>query len=83
MTEATLLEIKAEIARADVMWGTEFDDKNTLNDWIAYANIYLGQAANMKASQTEQYTNLLKAAGLIVNAATRVKSGNIQARHYD
>ena len=25
-------------------WSYDFDDRNTINDWLAYINIYLGRA---------------------------------------
>lgn len=66
--EYTAEKVVAEVKRAEQMWGTNFDSKNTLNDWAAYINIYLGQALKMGASPEEVRTNLRKVAGLALSA---------------
>lgn len=76
-------QVDAEIEYATAKWGTEFDDKNTLNDWAAYATNYLGQALRMDADKDKQEVALLKTIGLLVNALARVKTGTLAARHYD
>lgn len=65
------------------MWGTDFDSKNTLNDWAAYINIYLGQALKMGATTDEVRKNLRKAAGLALSALRWAEGGGVAPRHYD
>jgi len=60
--EKVLEEIKKERERQESHWGTDFDDKNTLNDWVAYIMIKAGQAASMFSSPEKQRENLLKTA---------------------
>ena len=84
-TEAVFSQIRAERTYQDKKWGTEFDDKNTVNDWAAYANLYLAKATNMGASFDEQRSGILKAATLLVAALERfdANAGMFQPRHYD
>jgi hypothetical protein len=62
-------------------WGTDFDRKNTLNDWVTYINIYASNAARM--DQEDPHAQLIKAAGLALTAATYVRKNKVTARHYD
>jgi hypothetical protein len=70
----------------DKKWGTEFDDKNTVNDWAAYIDEQL-----MKASQPGKpfngvtfRTHMLKAAAVCVAALeTFDRNKKIAPRHYD
>ncbi len=79
-----LEQIAQEIERARKQWGTVFDDKNTLNDWATYINIYLAKATSMGATQEEVIKNLRKAAGLVVSVLERAVNGQrIAPRHYD
>ncbi len=78
-----VVDVLREIQRAQQKWGTSFDEKNTLNDWVAYINIYLGQAAIMGASYSEVITNLRKAAGLAINAIVYAENDALAPRHYD
>jgi hypothetical protein len=72
-----------EVLRARALWGVEFDLLNTLNDWAAYINIYLGKATAMRASADEVKTNLRKAAGLVLSALYHAENGTVAPRHYD
>ena len=68
----------------DKTWGTEFDDKNTLNDWVSYANTYMGDAARMEATPEEQQKGVLKAASLLVAALEAFdRNEGFAPRHYD
>ena len=65
--------------------GSEWDMKNTPNDWIAIASYYCGQAASRKhMSQTvdEFEDDLIKAAAVILAALEHSnimkKSGNLR-----
>lgn len=77
--------LKREQDYAHDKWGDKFDDKNTLNDWVTYAAMYSTDAARMdrQDDQDWQYRMLIKAAGLLMAAATRVREGLLADRHYD
>ena len=66
-------------------WGQAFDDKNTLNDWVAYICIYAGEAAKIdrKDDPDDIYAKLIKSANLALTAAKRVRTQTIAKRHYD
>lgn len=85
MSRRTILnEIRAERKYQDENWGTEFDDRNTLNDWSTYVNIYMAQASAMTATPKEQRENMLKAATLLVAAIeTFDRNGTFAPRHYE
>lgn len=72
-----------ELSYAAEKWGTAFDDKNTLNDWVTYAALYATDAIKLGQGQDVQYSFLIKAAGLLVNAAQRVRTGRVAPRHYE
>lgn len=73
--------IDTERAYAEEKWGTEFDEKNTLNDWGSYITIYLGNALKMGISKEEQRKQLIKTAGLVINAIYWLD--DMPKRHYD
>ena len=66
-------EIGTERKRQQKVWGNEFDDKNTPNDWLAFITRYAARAAHLatvKSTETnEAYcSDLLKAATVCVAA---------------
>lgn len=75
--------VLSEVMRARQQWGTSFDEKNTLNDWTAYVNIYLGRATTMGATSEEVKKNLRKAAGLVLSALYQAENDALAPRHYD
>lgn len=77
------VDVMNEVDRAREMWGTTFDDKNTLNDWIAYTNIYLANASTMGASPETVKRGLRKAAGLVLSALYQAENDLLAPRHYD
>jgi len=82
--ETILTEIRSERTHQDKKWGTKFDDANTINDWAAYANIYLSNATTMKASREEQREGILQAASLLIAALEAFdRNRGFPARHYD
>ena len=83
MRETIYQNIEAELDYAHKKWGTEFDSKNTLNDWAVYTNIYLGRATEMAANKETKRKNLIKAAGLLISAIEWLDSGQMPPRHYD
>ena len=72
-----------EVVRARKQWGTEFDLKNTLNDWTAYIVSYTSAAAKMGASKDDVVKNLRKAAGLALSALYHAENDLLAPRHYD
>lgn len=81
----TMAEMREIVDAAEKRWGTNFDDKNTLNDWVAYAMIYMSRATviNNQGKKDLQIDSLLKAAGLLVTAAQRIDDDKMAPRHYD
>jgi hypothetical protein len=78
-----LADIGQEVERAKLQWGEEFDQKNTLNDWVTYTNIYMSKAADMGRTVEEQEKYLRKAAGLLINALVMLKNTGFAPRHYE
>jgi len=82
--KAIIDAVVAEREYQDKKWGRAFDDKNTVNDWAAYANIYLSNATTMKATPTEQRAGVLKAATLLIAALQAFdRNSGFPNRHYD
>jgi hypothetical protein len=90
---ALLLErIRHERDRQKTLPGSEFDEKNTVNDWIAIAGHYLNEPAKRKSSasfnrgamptQADYQSSLIKAAAVILAALEHtdqlVSSGDLQ-----
>jgi len=81
---SVLEEIRAEREYQDSQWGIEFDDKNTLNDWLAYITMYAGQAARMDTPPIDQRKNMLKVAALAVAALEAFdRNQQFAPRHYE
>ena len=77
-------EIRAEREYQNGEWGTEFDDKNTLNDWVTYIANYASQAAGMETPPEDQRKNMLKVATLAVAAVESFnRNGQFAPRHYE
>ena len=86
MTEREYIfeEIDGELKNAAARWGTDFDDNNTSNDWVAYVAKYAGQAVTLPFSRAVFEENMKKIAGIAVSAieASR-RNGGPAPRHYD
>src|SRR5688572_26721811 len=76
-------EVILEVGRAREQWGADFDEKNTLNDWVTYIGIYTGKAAEMRAPKEDVEKNLRKAAGLVLSALYHATNDLLAPRHYD
>lgn len=72
--------VEKERAYQDEKWGRDFDDKNTVNDWVAYMTKYLGQAVTLPWTDATFRTQLLKVIALGVAALER---NTYPPRHYD
>lgn len=77
--------VRSEVQYAEETWGREFDDKNTMNDWVTYITMYASDAAKIvhMDDQDYQYRMMIKVAGLALNAAQRIRTNDISDRHYD
>jgi len=81
-------EVRAERIRQIKLWGTEFDAKNTANDWAAYLINYISKATYVR--RDEKYTpesfraNMLKVAALAQAAVLIIdRNGCCAPRHYE
>ena len=86
--EEILMEISEERERQDALWGTEFDDKNTPNDWLAYIVRYVaegGYYGRLEQYDPQQFRDfLIKAAALCVAAVEAYeRNGGFPPRHYE
>jgi len=72
--------ITAERDHQDEKWGTEFDDKNTPNDWIAYLTMYVGRAVTMPWNRMQFRIAVLKVAAICFAILERE---DYAPRHYD
>lgn len=73
--------IEAERVYQNTKWGSEFDAKNTMNDWISYITRYAGQAVVFnKDNKVTFRDNLFKVAALAVAA---LEQEDYADRHYD
>ena len=72
--------IDAERAYQESKWGTDFDNKNTPNDWVSYIARYLGNAVTLPWNRNAFRTAMLKVAALAVAVLERE---TYSPRHYD
>lgn len=85
---ATVEDVEGEAFRQLKLWGTEFDDKNTANDWVAFICNFVASGAYV--GRQEKYTpekfqkHLKKAAALCISAiVTIARNGDCAPRHYE
>ena len=82
-------EIDTERKRQDELWGHEFDNKNTPNDWVTFVTRYLSKAADDRAVKREDFEkeyrlNMLKAATIVIAALeTYDRQQGTVRRHYE
>lgn len=82
--EAIFDEINTERDRQNEMWGSDFDDKNTINDWTSYICRYVCNASRDHCLPDQGRVFLLKAATLCVAAIeTLDRNEKFALRHYD
>lgn len=81
-------EVCQERQRQVDLWGNDFDDKNTANDWHAYVSHYLGNATY--SGRHEEYSsekfreNMKKAATICIAAIEAIdRNGDCAPRHYE
>lgn len=76
--------ILKELEYAKSKWDIEFDNANTLNDWVTYICMYATDAAKMTSSPSEAKKKLYKAAGLAISAlSTLERNETFAKRHYE
>jgi hypothetical protein len=88
--EQLLTDVRTELERAE-QWGTDFDDANTINDWISYITGYTGHVYDYARSSRGRVqdldgvrSELLKVAGLALSAVKAMdRNGSFPPRHYD
>lgn len=76
-------EVGREVMRAKEQWGEEFDEKNTLNDWVMYSHQYSSRATAINTSLEQQESDLRKAAGILISAIDMLKRKGFAPRHYE
>lgn len=78
--EEIFKEIVAEREYQDKKWGTAFDDKNTVNDWVSYLVKYTGMAVTLPWDRTAFRTAIKKVAAICFAILER---DEYPKRHYD
>jgi hypothetical protein len=74
--------IMQERIRQDGLWGDEFDQKNTANDWYAYISHYMSLA--MRSHAQGYAVNMVKACGIAQAAILMIdRYGRCAPRHYE
>jgi hypothetical protein len=77
-----LAKIDIERYRQNGLWGTEFDDKNTFNDWVSYVCRYVTQGHDLLPF--DQRECFIKTAALCVAAVETIDRCSSFARtHYE
>lgn len=78
-------EIKAERKHQAALWGSDFDSRNTVNDWVAYICEYATRASSYNAtSDDDRRDYFIKVAALAFAALESFHENNGWAkRHYD
>ena len=80
-----ICDIDNERTRQVERWGTEFDKKNTSNDWITYICSYAGKAYKHKWDPTNFRLRLIQTAAICIAAIEVLdeKYGQLAPTHYD
>jgi len=83
-----LKSIESQVKRQLKLWGTDFDDKNTANDWVAYICRYVAEGAydgrQGKYTPERFKEHLEKAAALCLSALITIdRNGDCAPRHYE
>ena len=77
-----LCHIREERDKQDQQWGHDFDDLNTVNDWVVYITRYAGMAATKERTFHQA---MIKAAAICCAAVETYerRGGSLAPRHYD
>ena len=84
----TLDEIFSERLRQMRLWGNDFDDKNTANDWTAFICFYVSSGAysgRQEKYSPEKFRGCLKKASTLCLAAIEAidRNKDCAPRHYE
>jgi hypothetical protein len=75
--------VESERVYQENRWGSDFDDKNTVNDWVSYITAYAGRAVQADTPK-DAYIQLMKVGTLAVAAMESFNRNNgFPPRHYD
>lgn len=82
MTRNEFLDkITEEREYQDTKWGPDFDDLNTVNDWVVYIAKYAGYASS---GDRDFHVAMVKVAAICCAAVeTYERLGGLEPRHYD
>ena len=75
-------EISGERDRQYNLPGSEYDQKHTMNDWIALATAYISRGVtrkHIKSDYEEQRQTLIKSAAVIIAALEHLDRKNLPA----
>ena len=87
--DLVLTDILKERERQQELWGNDFDDLNTANDWVAYICRYVSEGAyngREKNYTVERFReHLIKAMAICCAAIETIdrNDGKLIHRHYD
>jgi hypothetical protein len=77
-------DIEKERDHQEQKYGTDFDSRNTANDWAAYVCKYVGDVVLMGGTPEDIRKCFLKAASVCVAAMENFDArGSFPPRHYD
>lgn len=81
--EDIVQSIVDERAKQVTQWGEDFDDRNTVNDWVATLTYYVGKASNCRPDGRAA-TEFLKVAAVAIAAIEAFgRNGGFPERHFD
>ena len=76
--------INDERDRQEQLWGIEFDNAHTMNDWVTYICRYASSSAKMGEGVEHFKAQILKTATICVAALEAAERlGELPPRHYD
>lgn len=82
--EAFIEAVIRERQYQDGRWGTDFDDKNTINDWTTYLCRYATRGTRIDDGPHEFLVHLIKVAAIAMAAyETYARKRGFASRHYD
>ena len=68
----------------DNRWGVDFDDKNTVNDWVCYIAKHAGLIGSVEMDKRNIYAGFVKVMALAMAALESAeRNGGFPKRHYD
>ena len=82
MTKEQFFErVEEERKRQQTLWGNDFDDRNTVNDWTTFITRYANYATS---SERSFHDAMVKVAAIALAAVeTYGRNSGLALRHYD